>query len=453
MAFVRKENRGGRPAGGSGRKFPLSSTIIRWVAVPGAGVGLSLWLVGSMAGALSATSSLSSSSGFMPRVPREIAASTTNKPEKAKRLIDVALAGPTGGAHSHTISVSERFETVAASVALSPQKLAAAFSRAGMLVARHDAAHGTQPLKERFDVTLASAPQLPASDRFGQRSETERSSRLALALAGAASVELAYAAATSSPSADTPFSSLFVTPEDALSGDGDTDVAVFDDLPDTIPLPGRRPQIDDSPADKPQRGPSRRLAREQDDSTAPSAPKPAKRDTSNMLAYAKPDNPRESGGGLFGNLFSRSAPKARAGVAVYDISAATVTMPDGTRLEAHSGIGHMADNIKYVDQKMRGPTPPGTYKLTIRESLFHGVEAIRLTPTDGRNPYGRNGLLAHTEMLRGRPEQSNGCVAFKDYKRFLKAFKRGKITRMIVVPGRSRHSLPATTVADNGRGA
>ena len=80
----------------------------------------------------------------------------------------------------------------------------------------------------------------------------------------------------------------------------------------------------------------------------------------------------------------------------------------------------------------------------------HGVEAIRLTPVDGKNPYGRNGLLAHTEMLRGRPEQSNGCVAFKDYQRFLQAFKRGHITRMVVVPGRGRHALPATTVADSG---
>jgi hypothetical protein len=89
----------------------------------------------------------------------------------------------------------------------------------------------------------------------------------------------------------------------------------------------------------------------------------------------------------------------------------------------------------------------------MRESRFHGVEAIRLTPVNGKNPYGRNGLLAHTEMLRGRPEQSNGCVAFKDYERFLKAFKRGKITRMIVVPGKSRHSLPGTAVADAGSGA
>jgi hypothetical protein len=150
-----------------------------------------------------------------------------------------------------------------------------------------------------------------------------------------------------------------------------------------------------------------------------------------MLAYAKPDDPRE-GGGLFSSLFSpRSTPKARAGVAVYDISAATVTMPDGTVLEAHSGIGKMADNPRFAAEKMRGPTPPGTYQLSMRESLFHGVEAIRMTPVSGET-YGRTGFLAHTELLRGRPEQSHGCVAFKDYKHFLNAFKRGKIKQLIV---------------------
>ncbi|TIO38048.1 MAG: DUF2778 domain-containing protein, partial [Mesorhizobium sp.] len=79
-------------------------------------------------------------------------------------------------------------------------------------------------------------------------------------------------------------------------------------------------------------------------------------------------------------------------------------------------------------------TPPDTYNLSLRESRFHGVEAIRLTPTSGRNKYNRNGLLAHTYLLRGAPAQSSGCVAFKDYGRFLSAFKKGKIKRLVVVP-------------------
>lgn len=450
MAFMRKKFGNDVPAGKLGRTFSAPSAIIRWVAVPGAGVALSLWIVAGMAGAYSASSSLSTTTSFMPQVPREAAAGATVKVEKAQRLIDVAVAGSGGHTHSAKISAGERFEAVAANAALSPQKLAAAFAKSGMAVARHQPT-GT-PLKERFDIATALDSRGPAAARFGQRSETERSSRLALALAGSAGIELAYAVA-SAPDSDTPFSSLFVSPEGMLGTDDDSDdVAVFDDLPDDIPLPARRPKIDNGPADKPEKSPAPRIASAPKE---PASPKPTKRDRNSgeMLAFAKPDNPQESGGGLFSGLFSRSTPKGRAGVAVYDISAATVTMPDGTRLEAHSGVGNMADNVKYVDRKMVGPTPPGTYKLTMRESRFHGVEAIRLTPVDGRNPYGRNGLLAHTEMLRGRPEQSNGCVAFKDYKRFLAAFKRGHITRMVVVPGRSRHSLPATTVADNGRGA
>jgi len=123
---------------------------------------------------------------------------------------------------------------------------------------------------------------------------------------------------------------------------------------------------------------------------------------------------------------------ARPGVAVYDITNGVVHMPNGDKLEAHSGLGDMMDDIRYVHVRMRGPTPPGTYKLSMRESLFHGVEAIRLTPADGRKPFGRDGLLAHTYMLR-KPGESNGCVSFRDYQRFLGAFKRGEVKQLVVV--------------------
>lgn len=133
------------------------------------------------------------------------------------------------------------------------------------------------------------------------------------------------------------------------------------------------------------------------------------------------------------------------GVAIYDISAGVVHMPDGSRLEAHSGIGQMRDNPRFVHVKMRGATPPAIYRLSIRESLFHGVKAIRLTPIDGKAPLGRVGLLAHTYMLR-TPGDSNGCVVFRNYDRFLKAFQRGEITRMVVVPnldGNRRQQIAA----------
>ena len=40
--------------------------------------------------------------------------------------------------------------------------------------------------------------------------------------------------------------------------------------------------------------------------------------------------------------------------AVYDISAHTVTLPDGRRLEAHSGLGEYVDNPAGVALRMRG---------------------------------------------------------------------------------------------------
>ncbi|MGN6571023.1 MAG: DUF2778 domain-containing protein [Pseudolabrys sp.] len=121
--------------------------------------------------------------------------------------------------------------------------------------------------------------------------------------------------------------------------------------------------------------------------------------------------------------------------AVYDIEAATVYMPNGRKLEAHSGLGHMMDDPapQYIRTRMRGPTPPNVYALTLREQLFHGVRAIRLTPVDEGKMFGRDGMLAHTYML-GPNGQSNGCVSFKNYDAFLQAFLDGEIKRMVVVP-------------------
>ncbi len=122
------------------------------------------------------------------------------------------------------------------------------------------------------------------------------------------------------------------------------------------------------------------------------------------------------------------------GVAIYDIARGRVYLPNGETLEAHSGIGPMRDNPAFVSRRNRGPTPPHIYDLTLRERPFLGVQAIRLTPVGGDAAvFGRDGFLAHTYMLR-RPGDSNGCVVFKDYRRFLAAFKKGQIKRMVVVP-------------------
>lgn len=150
------------------------------------------------------------------------------------------------------------------------------------------------------------------------------------------------------------------------------------------------------------------------------------------VAYAKPDR------SLFGDLFKGGSsgtgwPGKGTKVAIYDVSNATVHMPDGTKLRAHSGIGKMRDNPGYEHVKMTGPTPAGIYRLKMRERRFHGVEAIRMTSIDGRDPKNRTGLLTHTNLLRGQ-KGSHGCVAFQNYEPFLNAFKRGQITMMIVVP-------------------
>lgn len=123
---------------------------------------------------------------------------------------------------------------------------------------------------------------------------------------------------------------------------------------------------------------------------------------------------------------------ARARTAIYSIEQKMVYMPNGERLEAHSGLGPLLDDPRFVHKKMRGATPPHTYRLTMREALFHGVEAIRLNPVDPSKIFGRDGLLAHTYML-GKRGDSNGCLVFKDYRRFLAAFKRGDITQLVVV--------------------
>lgn len=131
-----------------------------------------------------------------------------------------------------------------------------------------------------------------------------------------------------------------------------------------------------------------------------------------------------------------------AGTAVYDITAQVVIMPNGERLEAHSGLGDKMDDPRYVNIRMKGATPPGTYILTEREALFHGVRAIRMTPVGGSAAiYGRDGILAHTYMLGPRGD-SNGCVSFKNYDRFLQAYLRGEVKRLIVTAGRGQDLLP-----------
>ncbi len=143
------------------------------------------------------------------------------------------------------------------------------------------------------------------------------------------------------------------------------------------------------------------------------------------LAYAAPDDGDLGGQSIIPGRYDRWT-------AVYDISARKVYMPDGTTLEAHSGYGNRLDDPHHVDERMRGATPPTVYDLKLRESLFHGVQALRLIPEDEDKVFGRSGLLAHTYML-GPNGDSNGCVSFRDYNAFLQAYLNHRIKRLAVV--------------------
>lgn len=165
------------------------------------------------------------------------------------------------------------------------------------------------------------------------------------------------------------------------------------------------------------------------------------------LAYAAPQDDITQRSGRGSGLtvapapmpapMASTAPAASGKTAVYDISARTVYLPNGERLEANSGFGEMMNDLRFVHVRMKGPTPPHVYNLTEREALFHGVRAIRMHPVGGSGRiFGRAGLLVHNYLLGPRGD-SNGCVSVKDYDRFLQAFLRGEIKQLVVVGGRS----------------
>jgi hypothetical protein len=204
----------------------------------------------------------------------------------------------------------------------------------------------------------------------------------------------------------------------------------------SIPVPARRPAEARVPQNK---GPTAREIAQASKAAAVATVEPSKptifdklfgKPQPTVLAYAAPD------GGVISDgreTVDSAQPRYDRSTAVYDISAHTVYMPDGTKLEAHSGLGSMLDDPRHVRIRMRGATPPHIYDLEPREALFHGVPALRLKPVGGEGAiYGRTGLLAHTYML-GPNGDSNGCVSFKDYDAFLRAYRSQKVRRLVVV--------------------
>lgn len=211
----------------------------------------------------------------------------------------------------------------------------------------------------------------------------------------------------------------------------------------TVPLPTPRPaNLGFAPSHIPLRSASRQLAKQQEkpETTTVAAAEPDNRsffdklfgqpkDKQTALAYAAPEDGALAERGL------GAIPPHDHLTAVYNIAAHTVYMPDGSRLEAHSGLGDLMDDPHHVNERMRGATPPAVYDLALRESPFHGVQALRLIPESGDQAvFGRTGLLAHTYML-GPLGASNGCVSFRDYTAFLQAYMNGQVKRLVVVAG------------------
>jgi hypothetical protein len=139
------------------------------------------------------------------------------------------------------------------------------------------------------------------------------------------------------------------------------------------------------------------------------------------------------GDGLLSERKDLAALGYDAQTAVYDISGRTVYLPNGTKLEAHSGLGGLMDDPANIHQRMVGATPPNVYDLRPREKLFHGVAALRMTPVGENEMHGRNGLLVHSYLL-GPNGDSNGCVSIKEYEKFLAAYNNGEVKRLVVVP-------------------
>lgn len=452
MAFVRNGGGYSRPVMGSGRRSTGLATALRWVAIPCAAVALATWSVATLAG-LHSAATLAHAESFVPgNVPlqKQFASATP---------VAASIAKPAQPAtRQATKSISPAADPFAAAVAqagISREKLHALFADAGMEVVRTQVAAREDPFarviadarlsREKLLAAFADAGMavadietvepvqlavaMPTAARFHRGDEpnsTGADPAASFALSNATlGGNLAYAEVDAG--ADHPLQlALASLSEDPLGMPDEADSAA---MPDSIDLPDAKP---DAPRAKPARAAA-------EPAVAPAKParnakpqSPAKPEPQ-ALAYARPDKPAA---GAFGKLFK--SPGAGAKVAVYDISAAVVHMPDGTKLEAHSGIGKMADNPRYVHVKMKGPTPPNTYKLSMREKRFHGVEAIRMTPIGSQTMHGRDGMLAHSYLLRGGREESHGCVAFANYPKFLKAFKQGKVTHMIVVPSMSQ---------------
>jgi hypothetical protein len=466
MAFA-TETFSGVPLGGL--TFP--SHKLRMALAGAAALGLATvslaWMVGTLATMQTMAVSLSPTSGNMPHLSLASKAIQHATDTSSQRLIHVSKFSrlhPLLSAEKQALS--DALDVARGNRQNATKKLAAAVVQNALKVAMANAA--SQPPTNAIAVASATAMVPPGADLpkpvLADLASTpaiaavDRATHLALAapaiaaapvtsaigpmekavdvaLADAASPQMDDAGDFVAPipnarpviaTASLPDGAAAEDPFNLVMADASSD---DDDQGDSVPLPATRPRGT--------AGNSRTIAEER-----------FRRPSEHVLAYARADDGMSDDAPTFNNAIS--LPGGHNRVAVYDISAGTVYLPSGEKLEAHSGLGGMLDNPRFVSQKNRGPTPPNTYALTLRESLFHGVQALRMTPVASGNVYGRTGLLAHTYML-GRRGDSNGCVVFKDYRRFLAAYQRGEVTRMVVVPRLSGSSTRVASLTSSTR--
>jgi len=437
----------------------LLRRLLRPVLVTSVGIAFAGGAVWSVAGILAMGSSLASGSSYMLPKPQFLSGSSYMLP-KPQFLSDGSLLmrlpdGDGAAAKSARLRVSAGPPAVAASLSSGERKSAPAVDAAKKHTARFDAVERQAALTSEKLADLFGQPKSGKSDRRAAKSGVPAPERFATP--DQSQILLAYAD-PSPTGAGAALSALLAPPEGDLGGSDDlgddaAGLPGFEDTPDDGPVLQHRPRRLDQPR-KPLSEVQPPELRPVQPAAVPRQVEPRKADEREKpkpqrSAYARPNNPVDSGAGIGQSLRSLfgGGPKAGNGVAVYDISAAKVYMPDGSVLEAHSGIGKMADNPRYTNVRMNGPTPPHTYNLKLRERRFHGVEAIRMLPVDGKNKHGRDGFLAHSYLLRGNRAESHGCVAFKDYNRFLTAFKRGKVRQLVVVPSGGRSGV---RLASNG---
>ena len=427
----------------------MSSRIARWTAA-------SAVILGFGFAGMSAASHIAGNQQAARIAPERVwkanAASLAGDNSHVKRYLFSQTVTFTEVANGHTDAnqmAADPFDAVKHRAGATPQRLAAIFKSetdraapTAVAVAHPKRASGhdkpvialAEASKERFAVASLSPSMKKKSDMIVLAYAPQGRSSAAAALHNLAEQDAENEAEIAS-----------LPEEDDL---GDAPLPTF--RPDQPIKPGKRAVTAEDadedvrivkPADRPEVA-----EKEKPDARPEVAEKPDLRTKSrqrlaSLNTQDKTEKPSGSLGWSFRGLFGNGGPasaRAGKGVAVYDISAKKVYMPDGTVLSAYSGIGKMANNPKYAHVKMNGPTPPHTYNLRMREKRFHGVEAIRMLPVDGKNKYGRDGFLTHTQLLRGRQGQSHGCVAFADYDKFLNAFKKGKVRQMVVVASGGR---------------